>query len=396
MNPHVKRANGLCLVTAFITVAICGGLSCGLFAGVLRAQNPKPNELMLAAKDQQTAKGYSRSDARSVIAASQAISPGGIHELKTVEIGGIKQWISVRGNNRANPILLFLHGGPGSPMMPESWTFQRPWEDFFTVVQWDQRGAGKTFSEAKRHPDKSMTIEEMQADAEELIELLQRTYGKKKIFLLGHSWGSILGLRVAQHRPDLLYAYIGVGQVVNGAQNEVVGYQETLAKAEAMGNQKAIKELKALAPYPNTEGFTPMSKVLAERKWDVALGGMIYGQTTADMSQIWALSPDYTDYDDASARMGEFTSVQILLPQMEKVDFDKTTAFKCPVFIFAGADDRTTPEILAEKYYEKLQVPEKKFFKIERAAHYVVTEAPGQVLMDLVEYVRPLGTNSSQ
>lgn len=333
---------------------------------------------------------YTKAEARQVIAATQAIAPGGINELKAVEIGGIQQWISVRGNNRANPILLFLHGGPGSPMMPESWTFQRPWEDFFTVVQWDQRGAGKTFSAAKRRTDPSMTIHEMATDAEQLIELLRRTYQKRKVFLMGHSWGSILGVTVAQHRPDLLYAYIGVGQVVNGERNEVVGYQQTLAQAEAVGNQAAIKALKAIAPYPDAKGFTPMSKVLIERKWDVALGGMIYGQTTADPSQIWAMSPDYTDYDDVSARMGELSSVETLLPQMEAVNFDDVTAFKCPVFLFAGAHDRTTPESIAEKYYERIQAPEKKYFKIDRAAHYVVTEAPGEVLMDLVRYVRPL------
>src|ERR1700722_16528290 len=96
-----------------------------------------------------------KSEARAAIAASQTIPPGGINELKAVELGGIKQWISVRGNDAANPILLFIHGGPGSPMMGESWAFQRPWEDFFTVVQWDQRGAGKTFSAAHRKVDKS-------------------------------------------------------------------------------------------------------------------------------------------------------------------------------------------------------------------------------------------------
>jgi proline iminopeptidase len=361
-------------------------------AGLVQTQSARTSASAQTAHTGQAAtKAFSREDARAAIAASQAIAPGGINELKMVEIGGIPQWISVRGNNPANPILLFLHGGPGSPMMPESWTFQKPWEDFFTVVQWDQRGAGKTFSAMKRQPDKTMTIEKMQADAEELIELLRRTYGKKKIFLMGHSWGSILGVKVAQHRPDLLYAYIGVGQVVNGERNEVVGYQETLAQAEKVGNEAAIQALKAMAPYPNPEGFTPMAKVLAERRWDVALGGMVYGQTKNDVSRIWALSPDYTDYDDVSAGLGEISSVEILLPQMEKVNFDKVTAFQCPVFIFAGAEDRTTPESVAEKYYESIQAPEKRFFRIERAAHYVVTEEPGEVLMDLVEYVMPVG-----
>jgi dipeptidyl aminopeptidase/acylaminoacyl peptidase len=147
-----------------------------------------------------------RAAAREAVADSQRVTPGGISELKAIEINGIKQWISIRGNDPRNPILLFLHGGPGSPMMAESWTFQKPWEDFFTVVQWDQRGAGKTFGEAGRKVDPSMTVDQMQADAEAVVDWLRRTYQKPKIFLLGHSWGSILGVKVAQHHPEWLYA----------------------------------------------------------------------------------------------------------------------------------------------------------------------------------------------
>lgn len=329
-------------------------------------------------------------DARAAIASAQAIAPGGIDTLEAVEIGGIKQWISVRGNNPANPILLFIHGGPGSPMMPESWTFQRPWEDFFTVVQWDQRGAGKTFTSAGRRPDSTMTIARMQADAEELIEYLRRTYGKPKIFLMGHSWGSILGLRVAQHRPDLLYAYIGVGQVVNGQWNEAVGYQETLARAHTVGNDSAIRALEAIAPYPEPNGRTPLRKVYIERRWDVALGGMVYGRSRDNAQQTASVSPDYSDADERSAELGAGSSVSILWPQMETVAFEADTTFDCPVFFFAGADDRTTPESIVEQYFATITAPEKKFFKIDRAAHYVVNEAPGIVLMHLVDDIRPL------
>jgi proline iminopeptidase len=335
--------------------------------------------------------------ARATIAETQAIAPGGIDELKAVDIGGIKQWISVRGNNPANPILLFIHGGPGSPMMPESWVFQRPWEDFFTVVQWDQRGSGKTFSASGRKPDQSMTLDQMQADAEQLIDMLRQTYGKKKIFLMGHSFGSVLGMRVAQHRPDALYAYIGVGQVVNALRNEAVGYQETLAQAEAVGNQAAIGELKALAPYPSADGSPPpLPKISVERKWDVALGGMRYGRTSDPETSIRSLSPAYSDYDVESAELGEASSTSILLSQLVSVNFDNISAFKCPVFFFAGAADRTTPTILVETLYRHIQAPVKKFFKIDRASHDVVFDAPGEVLVDLVRDIRPLSQRGAR
>ena len=329
--------------------------------------------------------------ARATIAETQAIAPGGINELKAVDIGGIKQWISVRGNNPANPILLFIHGGPGSPMMPESWIFQRPWEDFFTVVQWDQRGSGKTFASSGRQPDKSMTLEQVQADAEQLIDLLRQTYGKKKIFLVAHSFGSVLGVRIAQHRPDTLYAYIGIGQVVNAVQNEAVGYQETLAQAEAVGNQTAIDELKAIAPYPGADASAlTLPKISIERKWDVALGGMRYGRTTDPETAIRSLSPDYSDEDVQSAGLGEGASAAILLPQLIGVNFDHISPFKCPVFLFAGKEDRTTPSTLVERFYNHIRAPKKKLFKIDRASHDVVFDAPGEVLVDLVRDIRPL------
>lgn len=329
-------------------------------------------------------------DARAIIAEAQAIPPGGIDELRTVELGSIKQWIHVRGDNPDNPILLFIHGGPGSPMMPESWAWQRSWEAYFTIVQWDQRGAGKTFATAGMKPDSSMTVAVMQSDAEELITWLRRTYKKKKIFVMAHSWGSILGIKIAQAHPDWLYAYIGVGQVVNAQENEVVGFNETLARAKALGNAAAVKELEALKPYPSVSGPTPIAKVIVERKWDVALGGMIHGKTTADTDAISMLSPDYTEVDFAAMPKGELSSVQILLPQIQSVNFDRVTKFHCPVFIFAGAEDRTTPEVLAKRYFDSITAPKKKFFKIARAAHYVVSEVPGEVLVNLVRFVRPL------
>jgi len=311
-----------------------------------------------------------------------------------VEIGGIPQWISIRGSDRRNPILLFVHGGPGAPMMPLSWTFQRPWEDFFTVVQWDQRGAGKTFAAARGRSDPALSIQRMRSDTEELIEWLLRTYGQKRLFLMGHSWGSILGLEVAQHRPELLYAYIGVGQVVNGRENEVVGYNQVLAQARAADNQQALRELTKIAPYPGT-GTTPLEKVMIERKWDRFFGGMLYGKTEDDDERIGALSPDYTARDLASVGRGELLSIQALLPQMAAVDFNNVTEFKCPVFFFAGVEDRTTPVSLVEEYFAKIQAPAKKLFKVQKAAHYVVNERPGIVLVDLVNEVRPLSQTSA-
>jgi proline iminopeptidase len=329
-------------------------------------------------------------DWRAVIAASQALPPGGIDDHEAVEIGGIKQWISVRGTNPDNPILLFLHGGPGSPMMAESWTFQRPWEDFFTVVQWDQRGAGQTFSQAGRKPDPKLSIDQMQQDAEQLIVYLEHRYHKRKIFLLGHSWGSVLGMRVAQHRPDLLFAYIGVGQVVNVIKNETVGYALTLQEARKAQNPTAIKELEGLAPYPGPPSAETAGKVATERRWDSYFRGMVYARPDDDELSRWTMSPLYSAYDVESAQLGEAATVDALAGDLFGVDFDGVRSIACPFFLFAGAHDRTTPTVLAKAFFDQVQAPEKRYFEIPNASHYVVSEAPGAVLLDLVRYARPV------
>ena len=149
------------------------------------------------------------------------VSPNGIDEAKTIEIGGIRQWISVRGRDRRNPILLLLHGGPAAPDLPNRYLFEGPWTDYFTVVEWDQRGSGKTYE--LNDPEKiapTMHVERMVQDTEELVAYLRTTYNRKKIFALGHSWGTILGLNLAARRPDWLYAYIGIGQIINMREGE--------------------------------------------------------------------------------------------------------------------------------------------------------------------------------
>ena len=194
----------------------------------------------------------SRERVIGIIADSRKIvSPNGVETLTAVPINGTQQWLSVRGRDRRNPILLVLHGGPGSPTMPEDYTFQSPWEDYFTVVEWDQRGAGKTY--AANDPKivaPTMTIDQLTMDAEEVVRYVQKTYGKRKIFLMGHSWGTVLGVRLAEAHPDWFYAYVGVGQIVNMRESERIGYDFVLGQAKEHHNDTAVKELEALAPLP--------------------------------------------------------------------------------------------------------------------------------------------------
>jgi pimeloyl-ACP methyl ester carboxylesterase len=174
-----------------------------------------------------------------------------IDEQGFVRIGGIDQWIAVQGQNRTNPAILFLHGGPGQASSPFLSDFI-PWETDFTVANWDQRGAGKTYGRnGPATPD--MSLDRMVADAIAVAEHLRGRLGKRKIVLVGHSWGSILGLEAVERRPELFHALVGTGQAVNGAA--AMESQERWARqqATAAGDKDTLKALDAAAGLPASD-----------------------------------------------------------------------------------------------------------------------------------------------
>jgi pimeloyl-ACP methyl ester carboxylesterase len=333
----------------------------------------------------------SRDKVVSILANNRRIvSPNGIDETIKLRIGGIDQWLSIRGKDRRNPILLFLHGGPASPAMPEAYTFQTPWEDYFTVVQWDQRGAGRTYrSNTEQAMAPGMSVDGMTDDAAQVVQYLRRHYGKRKIFLLGHSWGSVLGVQLAQRHPDWFYAYISVGQVVNGRANEAQGYAFGLREALAHGNQQAVRELQAIAPYPGPK--LTIESIGVRSKWEMYYGGLAYGRKDYQFDvDAEELSPDYSRQDLDAIDKGSLFSLHYLLQPLLAVDFDHVTRFGCPVIVFVGQHDYTTPHQLAEKWFGDITAPSKRLVVFADSAHMIMQEQPGRFLMHLVTDALPL------
>jgi pimeloyl-ACP methyl ester carboxylesterase len=174
-----------------------------------------------------------------------------IDKKERLMIGGIPQWISLRSDNIKNPIILFLHGGPGTAQISFSRKSQKQLEDCFLVVNWDQRGAGRSYSPSLRKED--MKIERFIADTEELIEYLLKRFGQARVYLVWSSWGTILGAYLSARRPDLIWAYIGIGQIVDMQRGELISYQFTLDEARRLTHKKAIQQLEKIGqpPYAN-------------------------------------------------------------------------------------------------------------------------------------------------
>lgn len=333
--------------------------------------------------------------ARSIIGDVQKIvTPRGIEETLILTLGGTRQVVNIRGSDRANPILVYIHGGPGSVEMPMAWSFQHPWEDFFTVVQWDQRGAGRSYplnDPAVIAP--TLKLERYRDDAIDLIEQLRARLGQKKVFVLGHSFGSAVGLALAQKRPDLLYAYIGMGQLIDFRQNERVGMQRTLEIARQRGDTEAERVISALRPYPDAGPFT-IDQADSWRKWANRYGSLAGLRPNADFYfDSTKLSPLYTPADRASWAEGSTFTVKTLWPRLADVTFTPVRRLKVPVVFLLGRHDNTTPSIIAADWLGRLSAPMRRLCWFENSGHLPMIEEPGRMLVALLS-VRSLAENS--
>lgn len=329
--------------------------------------------------------------ARAIVAdIGKIVTPNGVQETFEATLGGARQVVNVRGSDKDNPILVFVHGGPGAVEMPFAWTFQRPWEDVFTVVQYDQRGAGRSYplnDPAKLAP--TMTPERYRDDAIELIELLQKRYSKRKVVLMGHSWGSIVGLSVAVKRPDLLYAYVGVGQGIDFREGEKAGMAWTRAKALAAGDKTAVAAIDALAPYP--QGDFTIDKADGWRKYAMPYGSLIFNKPDLNLYfQTPRLSPEYSEADRQAWGKGSLFSVMTLWPRLADVSFNTVKKIDVPIIFLLGRHDYTVPSSVAAQWFGQVKAPSKTLVWLEHSAHMPMVEEPGHFFAALLRDVLPL------
>jgi len=309
----------------------------------------------------------------------------GVGESSFQPIGGLDQWIDIRGADARNPVLLVVHGGPGEAQWPVAEMY-RPWEKAFTVVQWDQRGAGHTYRRyGVRTPD--VTLEQIAKDGIEVAQYLCRRLQKRKIIVLGHSWGSIVGVRMVQLRPELFAAYIGTGQVASWKESVNMQFELLRAKSRQEGDATAIKQFDAIGkPDPNNaQQYFSFSKGLraAMAPPDQAWLRFLRERASA------LLASDREDFQNVLDGM-DFSAKQVLPDQM-KADLPATarridTAF----FLIQGKDDVVTPAKAAIAYCEQVESPHKDCIEIPGAGHFAFMTAPAAFLTELTNRVRPV------
>lgn len=291
-------------------------------------------------------------------------SSQGIEKEETVQLGHYSQKIYIRSENANNPVLLYLHGGVTAPALPLSRFFENKLVKHYTLVHWDRRGAGKSYNDI---PLNSLRISDYVNDTKQLVKYLVYKFKKDKIYLLGLSFGSVIGLTAAFEQPNLFYAYIGVSQIVDFDKSELISYNYTLQKANEINNQKALDELHTIGkpPYDN------YSEILIQRKWLKFFGGDSFGMKNYTGLKFLAFfSPDYSIGEIIKTVKGTRYEKNVLWNLMNRIDmFRNIKEVKIPVYFICGRKDYKIPSIYTKQYFDYLQAPEKQFFWCEKSGH---------------------------
>lgn len=310
----------------------------------------------------------------------------GIDSAGFVQIGGIDQWISVKGADRANPVILVVHGGPGETQWPVASNYAA-WERQFTVAQWDQRGAGRTFGRNGASTPE-VNLERITRDGIEVVEHLCRTLGKQSVIVLGHSWGSIVAVRMVQRRPELFAAYVGTGQVASWRASVQMQFDHLLQKARRDNDRDTVRELEAIGePDPSnatqyfafTRGRLGAAMPAADHEWLKGLRAMTPASLGVDAREF----QDLVEGMEISARS--------VLPDQMATDLPATaTDIGTAFLVIQGRDDITTPTAAAVEYFGKVQAPHKQLVLIDGAGHFAFMTHPAEFLATLESKVRPV------
>jgi pimeloyl-ACP methyl ester carboxylesterase len=293
--------------------------------------------------------------------------PGSIATMEKVDLNGSQQWISIRGKDTNNPVLLFLAGGPGGSQLVTERRALAGLEDHFVVVNWEQPGAGKSFDAVDRS---TLTPERYINDGLALVSYLRERFDEQKIYLLGESWGSALGIWMAQRQPEAFHAFIGTGQMVAFLENDLMCYDFAMKWAQERGDRKKVTQLQKQGPPPYYgKGMALKEAVYLMDTFNFMNQNPAIADDGFNTFQDLA-SSEYSLYDKLNWFHGPFDTLGIVYPQLWDVDFrTQATQIEVPVYFLLGRHDVNAPPVLAEDYYERLHAPHKELIWFEHSGH---------------------------
>ena len=295
--------------------------------------------------------------------------------LDAVSLGDTEQWIRIRSHDPDRPLLLILYGGPGLPVLPRVHDLgvRAGLEAHYTVVYWEQRGTGKSYTPSLSAAD--MTIDRFVDDVCALTDLLRSRFDRDTIGLFGTSWGTLLGLKALARRPEAFWVFVGSGLLTNPLESDRRSYEFTLNEAKRREQEAAIEELEAIGPPP----FTPKT-ALGQRKWLGEFGGIRHNEMPpGPFGRLWELATTsaYTWGDFWQIASDPFFALNHLLDELYETDLtDDVSRVEVPVHVLQGRHDQLTPASVVEPYVEALEAPSKEWTWFEQSAHFLFLDEP--------------------
>lgn len=314
--------------------------------------------------------------------------PGAVSELVSVELGGHEQWIQVRGASANLPVLLYLSGGPGQSDLPFSRVLFEPLTRDFLVVGWDQRGTGKSYTGI----DAGLTLDRMVEDTIELARTLAERYGQPKIYLLGESWGSILGVLAVQRAPELFHAYLGSGQMVDPLATDEAIYRDLVTTAMRSGNGDLVASLAKMGRPPYRGGTIDYGFIFSH--YSLIEGGYTPPQeyvqrgSDANLGPWGVLGQEYAPLEKISVLRGLMDLHSVMYPQLQHVDFrHDATSLDVPVYLIMGEHELAARTAPAKEWFELLRAPDKRWYSLPDSGHSVAFEQAGELHRILLQDV---------
>jgi proline iminopeptidase len=306
--------------------------------------------------------------------------PGSVATMTDAMVGGIKQRLWFRGIDVDQPAVILLHGGPGTSEAALFRRFNADLENEFLMVYWEQRGTGRSYRASI--PPRSMTIDQFVRDLDDVVELVRARFNKGQVVLLGHSWGSAIGLLYASLHPGKVAAYVGVGQVADMREGERLSYEFALREASRRGDDDAVKALQSIGAPPHA-----VDEMLASRKWVERFGGSFHGNLSKGKLIAAALQTDEANLVDL-IRFGQGNrfSLNHLWDEFSALDIDdRLTRFDTPIVFMLGRHDWQVPAVLAARYFDRIHAPTKRLVWFEQSAHNPPFEEPDRFNQAVVE-----------